>query len=106
MPLYNQLIPYLETTDLYHLARLNSYWIKLDVPLVSAFVDSWSPEICTFHMSLGECIVPSHYKTWSTGWVCVYMVRQVVGALYTFYNSFQMEIQHGNEIITCLCCIL
>ncbi|RYR66723.1 hypothetical protein Ahy_A03g012783 isoform C [Arachis hypogaea] len=29
---------------LYHLARLNDRWFRLDEPLVSAFVERWRPE--------------------------------------------------------------
>ncbi|QHN96709.1 uncharacterized protein DS421_18g620950 [Arachis hypogaea] len=57
MPMHERIIPYLERTGLYYLARLNSQWFWLDEPLVSAFVERWRPETHTFHMPFGECIV-------------------------------------------------
>ncbi|KAL4349854.1 hypothetical protein AHAS_Ahas10G0083600 [Arachis hypogaea] len=40
MSLHDQVISYLETI-LYHLARLNNHWFKLDELLVSAFIERW-----------------------------------------------------------------
>ncbi|RYR12527.1 hypothetical protein Ahy_B04g070040 isoform F [Arachis hypogaea] len=57
MPLHEQIIPYLETAGLYHLARLNSQWFWIDEPLLSAFVERWRPETHTFHMPFGECTI-------------------------------------------------
>ncbi|RYR12522.1 hypothetical protein Ahy_B04g070040 isoform G [Arachis hypogaea] len=37
MPLHEQIIPYLETAGLYHLARLNSQWFWIDEPLDVAY---------------------------------------------------------------------
>ncbi|QHO21069.1 uncharacterized protein DS421_11g343430 [Arachis hypogaea] len=57
MPLHDQIIPYLETARLYHLARLNSKWFWVDEPLLSAFVERWRPETHTFHVPFGECTI-------------------------------------------------
>ncbi|RYR65312.1 hypothetical protein Ahy_A03g011254 isoform E [Arachis hypogaea] len=37
MPLHDRIIPYLETAELYHLARLNSQWFWVDEPLDVAY---------------------------------------------------------------------
>ncbi|XP_016169440.1 protein MAIN-LIKE 2-like [Arachis ipaensis] len=53
--------------ELYHLARLNDRWFRLDEPLVSAFVERWHPETHTFYMSFGECTITMQDVSYQLG---------------------------------------
>ncbi|RYR61871.1 hypothetical protein Ahy_A04g019108 [Arachis hypogaea] len=57
MPLDERYVPYLQMAGLYHLARLNDRWFRLDEPLVSPFVERWRPKTHTFHIPFGECTI-------------------------------------------------
>ncbi|QHO33413.1 uncharacterized protein DS421_9g257980 [Arachis hypogaea] len=63
MRLDDRIVPYLQMAGMYHLARLNESWFRLDEPLVSAFVERWRPEMHTFHMPFGECTITLQDET-------------------------------------------
>ncbi|RYR04690.1 hypothetical protein Ahy_B06g084471 [Arachis hypogaea] len=57
MQLDERYVPYLQMAGLYHLARLNDRWFRLDEAIVSAFVERWRPETHTFHIPFRECTI-------------------------------------------------
>ncbi|RYR65316.1 hypothetical protein Ahy_A03g011254 isoform C [Arachis hypogaea] len=88
MPLHDRIIPYLETAELYHLARLNSQWFWVDEPLLSAFIERWRPETHTFHMPFGECSITLQDVAYQLG--LPIDGEPVSGCLTEFHERFRV----------------
>ncbi|RYR12525.1 hypothetical protein Ahy_B04g070040 isoform E [Arachis hypogaea] len=97
MPLHEQIIPYLETAGLYHLARLNSQWFWIDEPLLSAFVERWRPETHTFHMPFGECTITLQDVAYQLG--LPIDGEAVSGCLTDFHERFRVPPANASEEI-------
>ncbi|RYQ85641.1 hypothetical protein Ahy_B10g105218 isoform C [Arachis hypogaea] len=60
MRLDERIVLYLQIARLYHLARLNEIWFRLNEPIVSAFVERWRQEMHDVAYQLGLPIDRHH----------------------------------------------
>ncbi|RYR78625.1 protein MAIN-LIKE 1-like [Arachis hypogaea] len=92
MRLDKRCVPYLQMAGLYHLARLNERWFRLDDPLVSAFIERWHPETHMFHMPFRECTITLQDVAYELG--LPIDEHYVSGCL----TDFQTYIQSGRPV--------